>query len=458
MGELIIAPSAGPKIWDIECLERVSGVCPCLRCRPRFSSLFIPNMSTPDNDPPSSRSCSSSESAIYNALKASSDDARATPDPSEALEQVGSRQAANIAMFCSLSSESAPCRPRRNTNDQLERPPKALLADKLRTAFTWSLPDSFLPAVEAGKQSPVLHSTASGSEDDLRFPNLSSVRWPRNIKSPADPASPHYPPPVRQPTPPGVPSFGSEAAMSYDFRFGARPQAPAPGESLLRRLFQRASNPSGPQEAPRRPTRLFAEDGTAVLGSFPQRQSGHGTNLSRGLSGHPFHLGDLSISQRDGFGAGRNDLPCSDTPSGGPSSSDYYQSPPWSGSPLAASPDVGFQERLGLPANQLNSFHTSISQIQGRANRSAPPALTNAVEPSRSLESTEATRPSTSNTREVFADTTSRESSLAIWGDIVKRVRSVFFHCCSRSGDEPVPSQSSTTTQDTFVTACDRVS
>ncbi|KAL3479111.1 hypothetical protein BJX99DRAFT_255886 [Aspergillus californicus] len=270
---------------------------------------------------------SSNGSFIYNALRESSGTGEETEPRAQArnnrLERVDSRMAANIAMFCSLSTESAPSRPSevpsrlRNNTDHVGRPPRAyIMADKLRLASTgdmvaWTLPDNLHPSfVEHQKQNNIEQYSSGISPDDAGqsvqglnpSPDIAGPsKWPTNVKSPVSPALPDFPPPVRSSTPPGLPSFGTEEARNYDFRIGAQPPVPTRGDSMLRRLFSRASpSPSQSQRKQQSRPRIFAEDGTAVLGSFPQRQSGHGTNVLRGLDDHPFHQRNIALSQYDG--------------------------------------------------------------------------------------------------------------------------------------------------------------
>ncbi|OJJ49445.1 hypothetical protein ASPZODRAFT_140343 [Penicilliopsis zonata CBS 506.65] len=143
--------------------------------------------------------------------------------------------------------------------------------------------------------------------------------WPGNLISPVNPILPKYPPPVRAPTPPGLPSFGTREAVSYAAQF-TMPSSSVPGQrhshqsgrrgssrcannsewtcysDIFRRFLGLTPSPAS-EPAERRPLAIGrAEDGTAVQGRFPYRQSGHGMSLARRLDDHPFHLESLSLS------------------------------------------------------------------------------------------------------------------------------------------------------------------
>lgn len=150
--------------------------------------------------------------------------------------------------------------------------------------------------------------------------------WPTNVISSASPMVPKYPPPVRVPTPPGLPSFGSPEAICYSAQFLSQPSPQDPpneqrlrdtvnriipgrgGDShsgrsygdTLRRLFGFAHSPPPPAAPPTSPVIGRAEDGTVVQGRFPYRQSSHGMNLSRQLEDHPFHRRTLPSANTDG--------------------------------------------------------------------------------------------------------------------------------------------------------------
>ncbi|KAL4882021.1 hypothetical protein BJY04DRAFT_217715 [Aspergillus karnatakaensis] len=293
---------------------------PCLREDDRQTPLKEPP--SVQDDPPGQRSLSSSlksnaSRSIYDALRASSSNEEETTTSGDqscnnVLEMVDNRLAANVAQFYSAADDapnrtrggSAPDPSTKQIQDDIDKPPRAhLMADKLRIGSTgevtaWSLPDRLTDFAQEEQQSSL---TGSSYRDNDNASAPQQPGWPKNIKSPVSPTLPEFPPPVRSPTPPGLPSFGTEEARSYDFRIGARPPDPSHSESLLRRLFQRGVSP--PQGSQQPPPRVYAEDGTAVLGSFPQRQSGHGTSGSKGIDNHPFHQRNLPVAQYDGTSA-----------------------------------------------------------------------------------------------------------------------------------------------------------
>ncbi|KAL1965064.1 hypothetical protein VTN77DRAFT_6124 [Rasamsonia byssochlamydoides] len=146
--------------------------------------------------------------------------------------------------------------------------------------------------------------------------DFGASNWQQGIFSPVLPTQPAYPPPVRSPTPPGLPSFGSIEALTYSPRFtiessptsqaGQRQRSPGDGifrrrshGGALRRLFGAPSPSESPSGSPSRlPIHAIAraDDGTAVRGRFPYRQSGHGVDLTRPLDRHPFHRRHLPVA------------------------------------------------------------------------------------------------------------------------------------------------------------------
>ncbi|PGH02042.1 hypothetical protein GX51_04854 [Blastomyces parvus] len=169
-----------------------------------------------------------------------------------------------------------------------------------------------------------------------RLPNRSSssgasfeIRRLLPQTSPVEPTQPLYPPPVRSPTPPGVPSFGSREAIHYNPTHAnrSRPsnhQAPASRRgtqqnlaaddeeddsccaSGLKRLFGLPSCMGARQPALPTGAIARADDGTMVRGRFGARQSGHGVGAgptSRGLESHPFHRSSLPTARVKDAGA-----------------------------------------------------------------------------------------------------------------------------------------------------------
>ena len=151
-------------------------------------------------------------------------------------------------------------------------------------------------------------------------------RWVLNLISPVQPFVPKYPPPERSPTPPGLPTFGTPEAINYTSQFDVRSSLPN-HNGPIRQSTSRASSrrvtesyphtlrrilglglPSSSSTAPMPTSQTDrrhgcivarAEDGTAVLGRFPYRASGHGTNLNRNIEYHPFHQDQLRIASLD---------------------------------------------------------------------------------------------------------------------------------------------------------------
>lgn len=128
------------------------------------------------------------------------------------------------------------------------------------------------------------------------------------VTSPVSPVLPKYPPPVRSPTPPGLPSFGTREAVCYSAQFLVQSSSvdgqqghvynASYGQSL-RRFFGFSSTVSPPSSEHMVHGIGRAEDGTVVQGRFPYRQSGHGMNVARQLEDHPFHRINLPVALND---------------------------------------------------------------------------------------------------------------------------------------------------------------
>ncbi|EEQ85669.1 hypothetical protein RJZ56_004013 [Blastomyces dermatitidis] len=163
-----------------------------------------------------------------------------------------------------------------------------------------------------------------------RLPNRSSssgasfeLRGLLPHTSPVEPTQPLYPPPVRSPTPPGLPSFGSREAIHYNpiqanrsrpsnhqgpaSRRGTQQSLAADDEeddsccaSGFQRLFGLPSCMVARQPALPNGAVARADDGTMVRGRFGARQSGHGVGAgptSQGLESHPFHRSSLPAAR-----------------------------------------------------------------------------------------------------------------------------------------------------------------
>ncbi|KAJ5596626.1 hypothetical protein N7450_003084 [Penicillium hetheringtonii] len=132
-----------------------------------------------------------------------------------------------------------------------------------------------------------------------------SPQWPRNVPA-VRVHQPPYPPPERMPTPPGLPSFGTPEAMAASAQFlqgqgpSNRRREHSPRDAIKRLLgfllppAQPTPPPSPPSTAVPQSARSIgrAPDGTAVLGRFAYRPSGHGINLGQRLDDHAFHAYD----------------------------------------------------------------------------------------------------------------------------------------------------------------------
>ncbi|KAE8132339.1 hypothetical protein BDV38DRAFT_275180 [Aspergillus pseudotamarii] len=161
--------------------------------------------------------------------------------------------------------------------------------------------------------------TASVNDADTK---VRASRWLGSVVSPASPILPTYPPPVRMPTPPGLPSFGTQEAVRSSARF---PVQSAPGngqfqqrdrcsnaadgnrfesyrESFLR--FFGISSSSAFRPNRRGCIAVRAVDNTIVQGRFPHRHSAHGVGANGRLLDHPFHRRNLSMAQCGGIDEG----------------------------------------------------------------------------------------------------------------------------------------------------------
>ncbi|EAW10578.1 uncharacterized protein ACLA_050500 [Aspergillus clavatus NRRL 1] len=246
----------------------------------------------------------SDESSIYNAVRASSDTdryslTRGTDNPMDEILVGG--MAANLAMFIPLASSS---------NDSHPQFMSPRHKSKSRWWRTHLLSDNCLPSSSNVDKHPdnsrvIEVEEVKESHDEARHRKAASLndadgslrisKWPGRRLSPVRPAIPKFPPPVRSPTPPGLPTFGTQEAMCYSTQFFVRSFArggqsqrghPLPPDARAvngigtsyRETLRRLIGFSSPTPTPplRKPIPIIrAEDGTAVLGRFPYRQSGH---------------------------------------------------------------------------------------------------------------------------------------------------------------------------------------
>ncbi|KAE8396444.1 hypothetical protein BDV23DRAFT_177444 [Aspergillus alliaceus] len=259
----------------------------------------------------------SDASSIYNAVRASSGLEDLVLKSNGTL---GSRMAANMAMFVSPSSEYT-----------TTKPPKPDIEHKAKRPWwhTYLLSDSHIlspkddrqrvkiPMPELSPKADQHRKAASVNDADAR---LRAPKWLASLASPASPVLPTYPPPVRSPTPPGLPSFGTEEALRYSARFpvdsglangqshqrrthgsaGKGNRVESYGEALRR--FFGISSSSAFRPNGRGCTVVRAADGTVVQGRLPHRQSSHGVGAGGRLVDHPFHRRNLSTTQFDSVG------------------------------------------------------------------------------------------------------------------------------------------------------------
>ena len=292
-----------------------------------FESHRASEDANPDINQDYSLSCPTDETSIYNAARTNSG-----PEDNPPRSELGStvknsldaREAANMAMFLSRTSDPAPRLTQHGSDPgpaQKSKNPwwqSLFWSDNHAPCFTDSEKDDEVSLPD--ESSRTTHSSrrqcqkAASLDDTVSTARLS--KWPGNIESPVGPVQPKYPPPVRPATPPGLPSFGTPEAMRFATQYAVRSvashrqtprgdQAPtnrrrgraASYGEWLRRLFGFSA------AAQTRPNLQLcqlarAEDGTIVQGRFPYRNSGHGTHMGgRGLESHPFHRGTLPVAE-----------------------------------------------------------------------------------------------------------------------------------------------------------------
>lgn len=260
------------------------------------------------NQSESSESALSEHESIYDAARTGSSAAEgSSSQQNRGLH--GSDIGGNVAMFLP---------------DSPDIPGYESSAEQRKGRVRWrrsqSLPRNWMSSSKANDPLADLFKDAKSKMSDLRLwgrrralslgdaENGPRGKWAATLISPVRPLLPKYPPPIRSPTPPGVPSFGSPEAINYTTQFCVRSSLPngrgqqhgPPPEQnrpatesyaqTLRR-FLGFSSPTVTPQANRRQGQTFAraEDGTAVQGRFPYRASGHGLNVGRHLEDHPFH-------------------------------------------------------------------------------------------------------------------------------------------------------------------------
>ncbi|PYH45305.1 uncharacterized protein BP01DRAFT_382747 [Aspergillus saccharolyticus JOP 1030-1] len=262
----------------------------------------------------------------------------------------------------------------------------------------------------------VLHLPKSASLNDTDDASKSS-QWLEYEWS-ANPVYPSYPPPVRSPTPPGLPTFGTPEAVNYSSRFhvqsatisnGQNQQHTAASSSRsyhsggggasertrtasygdkIRKIFRFSSTPPQPQRLV--PAVARAEDGTAVQGRFPYRQSGHGVGVVRRMEDHPFHQRALSPPREESTSNHSNLVQQDRKPKREYSSTNVARNAPWRPTPARIGPGARASHhsayghfssvsRLQTPdshsphrpcsantaytTSRIDSFHTCVSQL-----------------------------------------------------------------------------------------------
>ena len=286
--------------------------------RPRPQIFQVPHHSSSESNP-------SDHDSIYKAMKADSGAEESygrhySGSSHQNHEYQGSEMGGNIAMILSASPET----PAAESHTEQKK-------TKLRWRRSYTLPANWLPSkvndpladivkdaktkVNTLRQWGHRRALSLGDVDN----RLRKSRWAATLISPVRPFLPKYPPPVRSPTPPGLPSFGSPEAISYTTQFCVRSSVPnghGPSRSLsalergcrrvsesyanqLRRLFGVPLPPAPPTNRCQGPSLPRAEDGTAVQGRFPYRSSGHGVNVARRLEDHPFHQAAPPVTESE---------------------------------------------------------------------------------------------------------------------------------------------------------------
>ncbi|KAL4945368.1 hypothetical protein BDV06DRAFT_35624 [Aspergillus oleicola] len=430
---------------------------------------------------------SSNRSSIYDALRATSshdDDTTSGQQTTDgALEHVDERISHNVANFYSVSRSSprhhggsAPHNPRLEI-EKIDRPPRAhVIADKLRLAATGEVTGSSLIGHLKDFHGEDQQSTIAGSSINNSPANAASTQpsWLETLESPVSPTLPEFPPPVRSPTPPGLPSFGSEEARSYDFRIGVQHPVPNRSESLLRRLFRGPSpSPSVSQGNRQHRARVIAEDGTAVMGSFPQRQSGHGQNVLKGTNEHPFHQVNLALAQCDGGSAESNsaipEIPVQSEDNGPHISNSGDSTLRWleENMPDASVPHPpappNTQHSTLLSADNLgkrpDSYHTCVSRAPDANPRMVRPGRSILADPC-SLASTQSAAPANPQETSTSGTTSHDSDPPGFWKLVMIRIKSTFCCCCGSdhrlealNPSNALNRNANTTTQETYITA-----
>lgn len=258
----------------------------------------------------------SSESGIYNAIRVASPEWGSTR-VSGAAYNMGSIMedglAANIAMFIPPASLDG--------QQSLEHlsPKERRQVDTVwwRNQMLSEQSSHQIPPLGVGPFTETILATATTRRLHQKALSLDTgnhhvPRWPTNLGAAVSTVRPQFPPPERQPTPPGLPSFNTPEAVLCSAQFlvgeegtrrsrgiqGEGQQTLSYGDALLR--FFGLSPSTATASGGLLVTGIGrAEDGTTVQGRFPYRQSGHGINLNRQLNDHPFHQTNLPFAEHE---------------------------------------------------------------------------------------------------------------------------------------------------------------
>ena len=385
--------------------------------RPRF---YQENNDVQHNDPrnspslsPSSEYADSGDSAysdehlIVDAIRVPTPEQRsqngdhfdqASPDVEEGL-------AANLAMLIptgysydghSSMDSTFPRRTARHPSHRT-RPRNQFLSDQGSPRVPHSFPSHLNEVVSSDDDTHCeLRKTVSLGAGDGDGP---VPRWSASAIPAVRTAQPPYPPPERQPTPPGLPSFNTPEAVYYSAQFLAgtnpgasstpnsahgtpagSPRSPSYGDAIRR--FFGLSPPVDPVSSSLAGIGR-ASDGTVVQGRFPYRQSGHGMNLARQLEDHPFHQTNLPVARVESERAEDENTEASATKGASTWSRRRAQiyAPPaigrlWSSSSSPRSstpPDSGPSVHMWRPVTPRSLFRVSRSQSPHDRLPTAPP-------------------------------------------------------------------------------------
>lgn len=257
-----------------------------------------------------------SSESIFNAIKVTSPEG-STPMSGTAYNMgpvLEEGLAANIAMFIpsASSNDGHPLAERHSAGKERRRVDTVWWRNQMLS----DQPSHYRPHLGAGPFTETILAADAACNLHRKAISLDTVggnqhvpRWPENLGSAVSTFRPQYPPPERQPTPPGLPSFNTPEAMYCSAQFlvgqnGGRhmcdvgQQTQSYGDALLRFFNLSPSNdiaPGGLSVA----GIGRAEDGTIVQGRFPYRQSGHGINLARQLNDHSFHQSNLPVAENE---------------------------------------------------------------------------------------------------------------------------------------------------------------